>query len=470
MNGWLFTPQIPALSIAVWVLVALALMFLGRNTAHRALLRGARLGHAQLRLVARALQRAADRGAQRNQQALRELQQELVRRQMERELQRLGDVVERDLAGFQQLQRQLNEQVTAVAEDYEHATQVPPAAPEWVAAVDAIARLPADASADTVGRILSDIHTTIQSQQREAMREYRWTVNARHKILAGMRPHWRKLAALLEQVTVKLDGLQRRIRHIDRLMERFEALLGGGRVTHTAIGARFVLSALVLGLAATVAVFNFELLSRPLTQAFGDARLGPLPLASYAAVVHTLAVVGLGIVLFEALQVTRMFPLICGMPVRARRLLVFLAGTLLAVLAVLESLLAAWWQAQNPGLPLQVLGLLGILVPPLLVLAMLPLESFSYTLRPMMASVGVAVMHLVAVAARFLGMLLLQLGQLAVQLYDLVLVLPLAGQRVWRWRRTRAAPDSASEREHEQDTPVRPVALASRPARESIKR
>ena len=270
MNWWLFTPEIPIVSVVTWVVLGLTLMYFARRPAQHALLRGARLAHTQLRLGSRGLQRLAEVAAQRNQQGLRELQLELVQRQLERELQRLSAVVDRDLAGFQELQRKLNEQVATVAEDYEHSAQVPPSSPEWIAAVDAIARLPGDSSAESVSHILNDIHATVQSQQRDAMREYRWSVTARHKILAGMRPYWRRLASLLERVETKTEGLQRRIRHIDRLMERFEALLAGGRVSLSAIGARFLLSGVVLGLAVAVAFFNFALLARPLSIAGND--------------------------------------------------------------------------------------------------------------------------------------------------------------------------------------------------------
>lgn len=469
MTWWMFTPQFPAVAIGVWILLALALMYLARPAAQRALDRFARLLHGQLRLAARSLIRAGDLMGRHNQQALRDLQQELVRRQLEREFQRLAEVVERDLAGFQDLQRRLNEQATNLSEDYEHSTQVPPAAPEWVAAVDAIARLPGDTSAEALGKILNDIHNTIQSQQREAMREYRWSINARHKILAGMRPYWRKLVGLLDQVGVKIDGLQRRIRHIDRLMERYESLLSGGRVTLAAIGTRFVLSSCVLALAAATALFNFELLSRPLAAALGGATLGPVLLADYAAGIHTLAVFGLGIVLFESLQISRMFPLICGMSARARSVMVLLTGSLLATLAVVESLLAAWWQSEGmsglpAALPFQVLALLGALVPPLLATSVLSLESFSYTLRPVVASLTGTLLAVSAVLLRLLAAMALQVGQLLIQLYDIVLVLPLALERSWQQRSQTAKPaDVATAGQQPMPLePLRPVIVERR--------
>lgn len=465
MSGWLFTPEMPWISIAVWALLGLTLMYLARSPAQRALLRGSRLLHTQLRLGARGLQRLADGVARREHGSLRDLQLEMVRRQLEREIQRLSHIVERDLAGFQRLQRQLDEQIVTVTEDYEHAGQVPPPPPEWVAAVDAIARLPRDANAESVSRILNDIHATVQHQQREAMREYRWSVTARHKILADMRPSWGQLRQLLERVTAKVNGLERRISHIDRLMERFEALLAGGRVTLSAITARFLLSAVGLGLAVGLGIFNFELLASPLAATLGHASLGPVAMSDYAAAIQTLAVVGIGMLLFESLQVTRMFPLVYGLSARARSILVLLSLGLLATMATLGSVLAVWWQTENPGLPAQVMALLGLSVPLLLALSVLPLEMFGYTLLPVLSASGRLLLSLTIMLMRVGGSLALQLGQLLVQLYDIVLAIPLSLERAWWQHRAATAATSPGARLSAPDiaSPPRPAPIGHTP-------
>ncbi len=443
---WTFFSDYPGVTVVVGLVFLLAVMYLVRDSAHQALLRLGRLAHRLLRSLARLAQNAAAALARSNRDALSALQRELVQRQLDREFQRLGAVVERDTAGFQQLQRAMHEHLDAITKDFEHSTQVPPASPEWVAAVEAVARLPADTGAESVGRILGDIHNTIQEQQRDAMREYRWTTSARHKILLGMRPHWHKLSQRAEDMGHKVQGLNRRMAHIDQLMARFEALTAGGRVRFGPVAGRFALAtmAVLLGLAGVM--LNVVLLQRPLEVILAGESLGPLSLGGFIALVHSLAIIALGVVICESLQLTRMLPLVCGLSARSRAALCLGAGGLLAGLAVLESLLLGWWASSGPlagVLSLQVLALLGLLLPPLLALSALSLESFLMSLRPLVGWLLQGLLLAVAVAARLGGGLALELGRLAVQVYDLLLFLPLAAERAVLQRRARGQTSAA---------------------------
>src|SRR5690625_1586719 len=407
------SPAMFWLSAAGLAVVALALLHLFQQPARQLLLQGSRMLHGQFRLAARSLQRLAGELAQREQRGVQTLQREIVHRQLDREIQRLHHIISQDLTGFQPLQRQLDERLTTLFADYEKAAQMPPTPPEWTAAVEAIARLPEESGSEGSRRILEELHATVQTQQREAMREYRWSVTARHKILAGMRPVWGQLKLLLERVNGRVSGLEQRMARIDRLAERFDHLLANGRLARSAIAGRFLLSALGVAMAAALALFSHELL--------------------------TLSAAGVGVLLFESLQVTRMFPLVHGLTRRTRGLLVLLALGLLATLATLSSLLALWWHDGSPALPAQVLAMLGLVLPLLLALAVLPLEIFSYTLLPVLGALGQALLGLTAIALRITGALCLHLGQLLVHCYDLLLVPSRSLVRLWQQRHATAA-------------------------------
>jgi|GEM_PF-675674 len=433
------SPAMFWLSAAGLAVVALALLHLFQQPARQLLLQGSRMLHGQFRLAARSLQRLAGELAQREQRGVQTLQREIVHRQLDREIQRLHHIISQDLTGFQPLQRQLDERLTTLFADYEKAAQMPPTPPEWTAAVEAIARLPEESGSEGSRRILEELHATVQTQQREAMREYRWSVTARHKILAGMRPVWGQLKLLLERVNGRVSGLEQRMARIDRLAERFDHLLANGRLARSAIAGRFLLSALGVAMAAALALFSHELLTPPLATLLAPTALGPLTMSAGAAALLTLSAAGVGVLLFESLQVTRMFPLVHGLTRRTRGLLVLLALGLLATLATLSSLLALWWHDGSPALPAQVLAMLGLVLPLLLALAVLPLEIFSYTLLPVLGALGQALLGLTAIALRITGALCLHLGQLLVHCYDLLLVPSRSLVRLWQQRHATAA-------------------------------
>src|SRR5690606_24646506 len=216
--------EYPTLSLALAVVVGIAVMYIVRTRAHRAIDSLGRAGHRQLRLMARGCTALAALLNVRNREVMLALQTEITRRQLEWDFQRVAAAVEQDMTKFQQLERAINEHITLLGEDFERSTQVPPAAPGWIGAVDAIAKLQLDTHPEPVGRILQDIHNSVQDQQREVMREYRWAVNARHKILADMSPLWRTLSRQVATVGKDSRDLLARIHRVDTQMAAFREL------------------------------------------------------------------------------------------------------------------------------------------------------------------------------------------------------------------------------------------------------
>jgi hypothetical protein len=145
------------LFLVILILVAMALMYLGRSTAHAAIRAFFGGIHTALRIGGESVLGARERLLQRNREVVLALGRESAERGIEREFQRVNAVVERDLSGYPGLHRKLADQITRIDEDYRQATEVPPSPPEWVKAVETISKIP-NKGDPIAGNILGDIH------------------------------------------------------------------------------------------------------------------------------------------------------------------------------------------------------------------------------------------------------------------------------------------------------------------------
>jgi hypothetical protein len=449
MSYPLFWPEFPGLSIACWLLLGLAVLYLVRERAHLFIERLSRAGHRQLRLLARAAAALAARINARNREVMLALQTEITRRQLEREFHRMAAAVEQDMTKFQHLERAINEHLTLLGEDFERSSQVPPAAPGWIAAVDAIAKLQAENNPEAVGRILQDIHSSVQDQQREVMREYRWAVNARHKILADMRPLWWRVGRQVTAVGRDSRDLLQRVHRVDTLMAAFRELCANRADAHLeSFLARWLLALALTGVAALLALLNVHLLTPPLAGLVGAGGSLALDLPMLTAAVYTLAVLAAALLLSECTQVSRLLPLVGGLPRHTRialtvvacaLLLLLIAGQALLLLQSVGSALPVW----SRSLPAWELAGIGVVVPLLLALLAPAVESLLATSRPALASIAAAALSVCGLLLRVAGRLWLELGRLSHHLYDLALFLPLALERAWQRHRARRAAEPA---------------------------
>lgn len=430
MSYFQFWPEFPAAAISLWIVIAIAALYLARGTAHRAIARAARGGQRLLRLLARTIVVTTAHMEARNREVMLALQMEITRRQLEREFHRVAAAVEQDMTKFQHLERSINEHINLMGEDFERSAQVPPAPPGWVEAVDAIAKLQTETNPEPVGRVLQDIHSSVQDQQREVMREYRWAVNARHKILADLRPLWSRVSKQVAAVGRDSRDLLARVHRIDTQMAAFRELCANrADVRVESFLARWIVALALSGVALVLAALNINLLALPL----GGLLIGQTLLAQLTGVAFTLAVMATALVLCESTQVSRLLPLIGGLPRRPRIVLVVVSTLLLLLLAAGEALLLAFTaSARTTGsLALATWGAAsaGFVVPLLLALLSPALEALLATSRPVLASMLIALLSTSAVLLRLLGRIWFELGRLARHVYDLLIFIPLAIER-----------------------------------------
>ncbi|MFB6259106.1 MAG: hypothetical protein ABEJ96_09865 [Thiohalorhabdaceae bacterium] len=303
--------------------------------------------------------------------------------------------------------------------------------------------------------VLQDIHKSMVKAQEKATEEYRQATDRRHKLLERMRPHWRRLQQKVDHVNKNIESLLERSKVIDRQMADYEETLQGTdravRQLSSSSLSQFFISLLVLAIAVGGATINFHLIARPMSEMVGGtSSLAGYRTADIAALVIILVEVSMGLFLMESLRVTRLFPVISALGDAQRRRMIAVTFTILLVLASVEAGLAymreiLMEQAMATQAILSGEGAaeegtggvnvgwittaaqmgLGFILPFALVFVAIPLETFIHSLRTVLGMATVGLLRLLASILRILASGARYLGQLAVDLYDLVIFAPL---------------------------------------------
>jgi len=471
-NIYMITPS-PLLSGLIWFIGLTIVLYLARGHAHRTITALGRVVHNAMRLSARAVAGAGERLQQRNREVLLEQGREATERQIEREFERIDATVRRDLAEYPALHRHLSEEILKIDEDYNASMEVPPAPPGWVKAVEAVARIPASKGDPLVGRVLEDIHQSLDKASIKAIEEYRKESHERHRILNRMMPHWRKLRQLLGQVDKNVTSLLQRSAAIDRHMEHYEAIIQqtdpAVRMLSSSSLTRFFISAFVLAIAVGGALINFHLIARPLSEMVGGtSMIMGFPLNNIAALVIILVELTMGLFLMEALRITRLFPVIGALNDKTRVrmawtfffILLFLA-TVEAGLAFMRELLMEEDAATRALLrgdettrfaPSSYLWIttaaqmgMGFVLPFALMFVAIPLETFVHSLRTVLGLIGVGLLRSLAWLLRVLGNGARYAGIAFNNFYDLVIFAPLWIERLIQQKRAATPPDEKSQ-------------------------
>ncbi len=466
-NFWIIWPEQPALSILVWVALLMVFMYAGRRPAHQALLALFRSVRNALRLMARSVMLGEQRLIRRNREVLLAAGREATEREIEREFQRVEALVSRDLSGYPSLQRDLKEQITRIDEDYVKSGEVPPQPPEWIKAVEAVAEI-SDNGSPVVSKILGDIHGTLKKSMDKSVEEYRQSNKQRHNLLKKMMPYWRSLTKILTSVDKKITGLEHRSNVIDEQMERYEKILAKSdyaeRMLSSSSMTQFFISGLVLFIAIVGGYVNYQLVALPMSEMVGAASyIGSVRASDVAALFIIAIEVSLGLFLMEALGVTRLFPVISSLEDKQRKVIVIVTFTFLLVFATIEASLAymrdmlaadraalsqmlAGVEVDEPQLswiPSVGMMVMGFILPFALTFVAIPLESFIHSARTVMGLVLVWLLHTLSFSIRLLANITNGIARLIINLYDLVIFLPLKIEQMVRDGRSPPVADTA---------------------------
>ena len=462
MEALYFWPERPALSILVLWVLSVVFLYLARVPMHRLLRSTGTLVGGALRLADKWLRRAGGELSRRNREVLLESGRANAERKLERELTRLDSAYTKELARYPELHRRLDHDIAKIDADYQECAKAPPEVPAYGEAVRAMAGIQ-KAPDRMVEKVLDEIRKTVATDGKKALQEYREATAKRHKILAAMAPTWREVRAAAAQTLTAVNAVLQSTRKIDTFTDQYEKIRKQEDAAVRALSASslnlFVVSAIVVLIAAGGAFINFHLIALPMSELVpSGSRLLGMPVSTVAALVIVLMEVAAGIFVMEALGVTELFPKIGQLSPGRRRVIltVGLAGLLL--LAAIESSLAilresiveaevqlkqslagsrvgeAVAQPATSSIPVIGQAVLGFILPWILAMIAVPLEMLIESGRHVGGRLAVGLLIGFGFVLRLIGHGMRYLAAGAGHLYDLYIIIPLQLERVVRRR------------------------------------
>jgi len=485
----------PGLSLAIWLVISITLLYAGRPHAHQLLRSTGRAIYGSFRVASSSIRQLEQRVINRNRDVLLAAGREQAEKAIERDFNRVNAIVERDLSQYPGLHRKLAETLEKIENDYHECTGNAPLPPAWSELMDTIASLPGSGD-PAVQNILDNIKDVVENSHEETLKAYQQDTNERHKILKAMQPEWRTLNGTMKKVEQTITGLEDRSRTIDRQMAEYESMRKAEDRAVNALTSssltQFFIASLVLVIAAFGGIINFHLIALPMSEMVGGASyIGAVRTSDIAALVIIMVEITMGLFLLEALQITRLFPVISSMDDRMRKRMAIAAFTILVIFASIEASLAymrdllaldrealtqslagtAVAEAQFRWIPSIGQLMLGFILPFALAFVGIPLESFIHSLRTVLGLVALAGLRALRLALRLVGGMASHLSRILISLYDLFIMVPLSIERMVRYRREtapQAIAEAAEQREPEQapeQKEATPKARAARPAR-----
>lgn len=444
----------PLISIPLIFILAIVLLYISRRPAHRAIISLSHVVHNAMRLSAKSVMSVELRLANRNREVLLTAGREAKERMIEREFERIDATVRRDLSEYPAMHRKLNEEITAIEEDYQASIEVPPEPPGWIKAVEAVAKIPSKGD-PMVGNILEDIHHSMIKANTNSIDVYRKESHKRHDRLRTMMPHWRKLLTLLNSVDKNVTSILSRSQTIDRHMGEYENIVKGSdkavRMLSSSSLQHFFTSLFVMLIAVGIGMVNFQLIARPMSEMVGGTTslLFGFQLNQIAAMIMILVEMTLGIFLMESLRITKLFPIVGALNDKLRIRIAWFLFILLLSLAIIEAGLGftreilmeadqatgALLRGDEGGaiaLESSVTWIttgsqmaLGFILPFVLMFVAIPFETFVQSFRTVLGIVGVGSLRATAWLLRLIGTIFKFLGKSLLHIYDLIIFIPL---------------------------------------------
>ena len=440
----------PGVSLAIWLVISIIILYLARQPAHLALLACGRSVYRVMRLGSSALATMERQLHQRNKDVILAHGQETIEKAIEREFARINDLVARDLSHYPALHRELSDAVGKLEADYQAATDAPPMPPEWLSVVESLSELPKNGD-PLVANILENIKEEITTSHEQTLKAYQKSSAERHRLLAAMQPQWRTLNAKLSNTKDTVAITQERADTIDKHMANYQAMrdqddLAARSLTASSL-TQFFIAGMVLCIAVMGGLINFQLIALPMSEMVGgNSQIGNIKTSDIAALVIILIEIAMGLFLLESLRITHMFPVIGHMDDRLRKRMILITFSILFILASIEASLAymrdllaldrealqqslagvANTNAEFRWIPSVGQMIMGFILPFALAFVAIPLESFIHASRTVIGALTITILRVLAVALRLIGGLANQLSKLLVHAYDILITVPLA--------------------------------------------
>lgn len=441
-------------ALILWVV-----MYLGRQPFHRSMASMGRIIYNAMRLAAASVRLAEQRLKLRNQEVLLNAGLEMAERKVEREFDRISVAVLRDMNGYPQIQRKLNENLNNLEEDYQNCAEIPQTLPDWVKVIDAIANIKPSGDRMVVN-MLEEIHRTLIEQHKSAVERHRRDVAERHTILSRMLPLWRNIQKTIHNVEKSISDLIQRSKKIDRYMTDYEKIRSQSDMAERQLSSssltQFFISGVVLAVAVVGAIINFNLVALPMSEMVGgNSYIGDFRTSNVAGMFIVSVEMVLGFFVMDALRITRLFSIIGSMEDKKRQLIFWILFVFLFILACVESSLAFMrdriaadtealrqlladienTDVAASKIPMMGQMIMGFILPFILTFVAIPFESFVSSSRTLLGLVCAWALRALAFVFRLVGNIGFYMSRLIVNVFDIVVSPILWAENLLRQRK-----------------------------------
>ena len=457
MESLYLWPARPAASLLVLWLLSQVFCWAARVPVHRAFRSLGRVLAGAFRITARWCKSVSVSVAKRDREMVLEMGKGDAESKVAREFHRVEVSFSKELGRYPEMHRKMDDLIARIDADYKECGNAAPTPPGWAEATAAVAKMPANAD-NVVKKVLEEIHNSAKSGEKKALAEYRDATAKRHKILGGMAPMWKELKQLAADAGRSVAAAIETTKRIDAHMTTYEDIRKGEDKAVRAMGWQstqlFVASLLVLGVAVGGAFVNFNLIALPMSELVpAGSRIGGMPVSTVAALVVVLMEVAAGIFAMEMLGITSFFPKLDLLPASRRRIILVISLGGLLLLACIECSLAILREqlvdsatalkqslagisakaVSDPAasrIPTVGQAVLGFILPWILAMVAVPLETLIATGGHIALTVAAGVLALVGTVSRLLAHGSRYLIEGLRHLYDIYIVIPLQIERI----------------------------------------
>jgi len=451
MNSLYFLPDMPGVSIAVWIAASMVFLFLAREPVHKMILACSEATAGGLRKLSEWMKKTASAMHEKDRKVLLESGVAKIQGEILQEFSKIDMANTRALNGYPKLQLRLDDSISTIERDYQDCGQVTPQAPGWSEVIDSISRAQGANNDRIIEKMLSEIHKSAVDGEKKALSEFREATSKRHKILSSMAPVWKRIEKVGKEINSKVDKVMENSKNIDKYMSRYEKISAAEPESVDMLSSKvtklFIISSIVIFVGLVGAFINFNLIALPMSELVpAGERVAGMPVSEVSALVIVALELVLGIFLFEAIGVTHTFPQIANMTSGKRKIILFgcLLGLLFlssveASLAILRESLAEAKSAldislagelaatvQNANSNITVIGqaVLGFVLPWILAVIAIPLEMFIEASQHAFARFYTILITLLCYLATALAYLIEGLFKILVHVFDIYIIIP----------------------------------------------
>ena len=466
MNNLYFLPEMPGVSIAVWIVASMVFLFLAREPVHKMIQALSDATAGGLRKLAEWTKNTAQAMREKDRKVLLESGVAKIQGEILQEFTKIDMANTKSLAGYPKLQLKLDDSISQIERDYKECGQVTPEAPGWSEVIESIGRAQGSTSDRIIENMLSEIHKSAVDGEKKALSEFRDVAAKRHKILGSMAPVWKRVEKLGKEINNQVEKVMENGRNIEKYMARYEKISAAEPESIDMLSSKvtklFIISLIVIFVGLVGAFINFNLIALPMSELVpAGVRVAGMAVSEVSALVIVALELVLGIFMFEAIGVTHTFPQISNMTRGKRKIILFgcllgllFLSTVEASLAVLRENLAEAKTAldislagesatvtDNVNSKITLIGqaLLGFVLPWILAVIAIPLEMFIEASQHALAKIYTILITLLCHLANAIAYLVEGFFNILSHLFDIYIIIPVQIANIFTGKRVSAS-------------------------------